>query len=90
MHSSTGKVQLHSDCAPANELENVEIIPPVELPAVEPVGSELNTPIDGKEGLDVEARLPLSPLTTLFVMTEIRDQNKGEDESLKHDTFYHP
>ena len=39
-----GKPQLHSECIPRKEMENTQVIPPVELPALEPVGTELLTP----------------------------------------------
>jgi hypothetical protein len=89
-HSDEGKPQLHSESVAAQEMENTEVIPPVELPALEPVGSELNTPKDGSMVPIEEWPLPLSPLTLLFAMTELRDERTGWSDSLKHETFYHP
>ncbi|KAF7852773.1 hypothetical protein EAF04_010892 [Stromatinia cepivora] len=40
-----GKVQLHGDSMEMRELQGKEVMAPVELPAREPVGSELLTPI---------------------------------------------
>jgi hypothetical protein len=85
------KAQLHADSAPAMEMENTEVH---ELPAVEPVGNELNTPMEAhmrEEDWPVSplGPLPLSPLPLLFAMSEMRDQRKG-DVSPRHDTFYHP
>lgn len=40
-----GKAQLHGDSMEMGELQGRELLPPVELPAREPVGSELLTPI---------------------------------------------
>jgi hypothetical protein len=88
--SSERKAQLHSDSVVAKELESTEIRPPVELPALEPVGPELNTPRDRKLDLAEEWQIPLSPLPLLFVMTEMRDERIGNSESPKHETFYHP
>ena len=89
-HSDEAKAQLHSESVPTRELENSEIIPPVELPALEPVGSELNTPRDGSMAPIEEWPLPLSPLPLLFAMTELRDEKAGRSDSPKHETFYHP
>jgi hypothetical protein len=67
-----------------------------ELPAVEPVGSELSTPIFARTREDVwpvspMTPMPLSPLPLLFAEAELRDQRKGVgDKSPKHNTFYHP
>jgi len=87
-----GKAQLHSECIPVKELENCEVLPPVELPALEPVGSELLTPRDAKLRDEDDwpmSPLPLSPLPLLFAMTELRDQRSGIDDSPRHETFYH-
>lgn len=90
MHSSQGgKAQLPAECVPVKELDGREIIPPVELPALEPVGSELSTPRDGKNPEEDWATLPMSPLRVMFVEAELRDQRKRLDEEPKHDTFYH-
>jgi hypothetical protein len=86
--SSQGKPQLHSDCVPVGELANTEVVRPVELPALEPVGPELNTPMESEKD-PVDWPLPLSPLTALFVASELRDERTGGDESPKHETFYH-
>jgi hypothetical protein len=70
------------------ELENREVH---ELPALEPVGSELNTPMEARmreEDWPVSP-MPLSPLPLLFAMSEMRDERAG-NVSPKHDTFYHP
>jgi hypothetical protein len=40
-----GKPQLHSECVEAKELESTEVH---ELPALEPVGNELNTPMEAR------------------------------------------
>ncbi|KAN0099315.1 hypothetical protein V8E51_013090 [Hyaloscypha variabilis] len=80
--------QLHSDCVWAKELESAEVH---ELPAIEPVGSELNTPMESRmreEDWPVST-LPLSPLPLLCAMTEMRDARAG-NMSPRHDTFYHP
>jgi len=84
--STQAKAQLHSESVEMRELENNEVH---ELPAAEPVGSELNTPRDG--GMDPidEWPLPLSPLPLLFAMTELRDERAGNNYSPKHDTYYH-
>lgn len=81
--------------APPGELECSEIH---ELPAREPVGSELNTPRDvlhqDGEGEDVvreEWPMPLSPLPLLFAMSELRDKRATvQNDPPKHKTFYHP
>jgi len=91
------KAQIHDEvaaeiAAPAE----VEVHEVYELPAVEPVGSELSTPIFARTQEDVwpvspMTPMPLSPLPLLFAMTELRDQRNGVgDKSPKHDTFYHP
>lgn len=87
---SQGKPQLHSECIPRKEMDNTEVIPPVELPALEPVGMELLTPRDETNKAEKDWPLPISPLPALFAMTEIRDERIGTDESPKHETFYHP
>ncbi|TVY83841.1 hypothetical protein LSUE1_G001618 [Lachnellula suecica] len=84
------KPQLHSECIPRKELDNTELVPPVELPALEPVGMELLTPREDKENSEREWPLPISPLPALFAMTEIRDERTGWSESPRHETFYHP
>jgi hypothetical protein len=87
LHSEQGKAQLHSDCVPAQELGSCEIY---ELPAVEPVGSELRTPRDeAMKESSKERPLPLSPLPLLFAMAELRDKRAGHNPP-KHNTFYHP
>jgi hypothetical protein len=88
--STEGKAQLHSDSVVVRELEDTEVRQPVELPAVEPVGSELNTPRDCKMDPIEKWPVPLSPLSVLFVLTEMRDERTGNNESPKHETFYHP
>lgn len=86
-HSTQGKAQLHSDCLPARELGSCEIH---ELPAVEPVGSELHTLRDEATAESRKERpLPLSPLPLLFAMAELRDKRAGHNPP-KHNTFYHP
>jgi hypothetical protein len=90
---SQGKPQLHSECIPRKEMENTEVIPPVppvELPALEPVGMELLTLRDETDKPEKEWPLPISPLPALFAMTEIRDERTGTTESPQHKTFYHP
>lgn len=86
--ASHGKAQLHSECIPRKEMDNTEIAPPVEMPALEPVGMELLTPRHETSKPD-EWPLPVSPIPALFAMTEIRDERSGANESPKHDTFYH-
>lgn len=86
------KAQLHADPAPSAEVEIYEVH---ELPAVEPVGSELSTPMKARmkddQPVSPMGTMPLSPLPLLFAMTEMRDQRNGVwDVSLRHDTFYHP
>ncbi|KAH6670684.1 hypothetical protein B0J14DRAFT_101000 [Halenospora varia] len=82
-----GKAQLHGECIVPQEVDNTEIIPPVELPALEPVGMELLTPRD--EAPEKEWPIPISPLPRLFAEAELRDQRMGAD-SPKHNTFYNP
>lgn len=89
-HSEETTTESQPEAIPTQELENSEIIPPAELPALEPVGSELNTPRDRSMAPIEEWPLPLSPLTLLFAMTELRDEKAGQSESPKHETFYHP
>jgi len=88
-HSSAlQKPQLHSDCVAALELENIEVH---EMPALEPVASELNTPMEARtrdEDWPISP-LPLSPLPLLFAMSEMRDDRAG-NASPRHETFYHP
>ncbi|CAG8953699.1 hypothetical protein HYFRA_00006588 [Hymenoscyphus fraxineus] len=84
-----GKAQLHSECIPVREMDNTEVIPPAELPALEPVGQELLSP-RGEAGSDKEWPLPISPLPALFAMTEIRDERMGVGEEPRHKTFYNP
>jgi hypothetical protein len=84
------KVQLHSECVPAVEAGTTEIY---EMPAVEPVGSELNTPMETRMRDDWPVSplrpMPLSPLSGLFAAVELRDQRNGGDVSPRHNTFYH-
>ena len=70
-----------------SQFSNAEVLPPLELPAIEPVGTELLAPSD-KQGK--EWSLPILPLPALFAMSEIRDERTGTDEGSKHETFYHP
>lgn len=87
------KPQLHSESMPAVEAQNTEIY---EMAAVEPVGNELNTPMEARMREDdwpvsPLGPMPLSPLPLLFVAAELRDQRNGVgDVSPRHDTFYHP
>ncbi len=88
------KAHLRAEVAAPVEAEVHEVH---ELPAVEPVGSELSTPIFARTREDVwpvspmTPAMPLSPLPQLFAEAELRDQRKGVgDKSPKHDTFYHP
>jgi hypothetical protein len=83
-----GKAMLHSQSVEPKEMENTEIIAPVELPALEPVGMELLTPRSATDNREKDWPLPVSPLPALFAMTEIRDERTGAD-SPKHNTFYH-
>jgi hypothetical protein len=83
-----GKAMLHGESLVPKEMENTEVIPPVELPALEPVGMELLTPRSATDNLEKDWPLPVSPLPALFAMTEIRDERTGAD-SPKHNTFYH-
>lgn len=94
-HSQPSKAQLHSDCIEAKELENSEVVMPAELPALEPVGSELSTPRDERTQCDEDwplpmSPLPMSPLPLLFAMSELRDERAGVKEGPKHETFYNP
>jgi hypothetical protein len=72
----------------ATEADNTEVY---ELPASEPVASELSTPIGpGMRDEDWPLTpLPLSPVALLFAQSEMRDQRLG-DRSPRHNTFYHP
>ncbi|TVY44037.1 hypothetical protein LSUB1_G002137 [Lachnellula subtilissima] len=79
-----GKPQLHSECIPRKEMENTQVIPPLE-----PVGMELLTPRDDTNRPEKEWSLPISPLPALFAMTEMRDERTGGDDSPRHETFYH-
>lgn len=76
------------------ELENSEVVMPAELPALEPVGSELSTPMDERKGFEddwpIPSPLPLSPLPLLFAACEWRDERAGVKEGPKHETYYHP
>jgi hypothetical protein len=83
-HSS----QSHSPDPPM-ELQTIE--PIHELPAAEPVGSELSTPMEARMRDDAwpVSPLPLSPLPLLFAMSELRDERVG-NVSPKHDTYYNP
>ncbi len=70
---------------------------PAELPALEPVASELSTPTGDvrMRGKDEEwsvpsTPLPLSPLPLLFAMSEWRDERAGVKEGPRHETYYHP
>lgn len=94
-HSQTEKPQLHSECVEAKELENSEVVMPAELPALEPVGSELSTPREERERCEEDwplpvSPLPLSPLPLLFAMSEMRDERAGVVEGPRHETYYHP
>lgn len=84
------KAQLHSESrrTMATEADNTEVY---ELPASEPVASELSTPIGpGMRDEDWPLTpLPLSPVALLFAQSEMRDQRLG-DRSPRHNTFYHP
>lgn len=92
----------HSPDQPVKVQLQPEILPPPvemdvheihELAAVEPVGSELNTPMEARMREDdwPISPMPLSPLPLLFAMTEMRDHRNGVvDVSPRHDTFYHP
>lgn len=85
-----GKPELHAESVEVVELPNTEIVHPVELPASEPVGSELSSPSDESFDSTEKWQLPLSPLTQLFAMSELRDLKRGVDENKKHDTYYNP
>ena len=66
---------------PPVEVANQEIH---ELPALEPVGTEMHTPRDTNVGGGKEEEekwpLPLSPLSFLFAMSELRDQRRELEE----------
>lgn len=85
--STRGNSQLHSESLEMRELETHEVH---ELPAVEPVGSELNTPRDGTMDPIEAWPLPITPLRAIFAMTEIRDERAGNNDSPTHDTYYNP
>jgi hypothetical protein len=74
-------------------LEELAVNEVHEMPALEPVGSELTTPNDtmpadetweGREGW----HLPVAPLPAIFATSELRDQRVVRALP-KHDTFYH-
>jgi len=71
-------------------MDNSEVVLPVELAALEPVGFELLTPRDETNNLAIDWSLPISPLPALFAMTEMRDERTGADDSPRNETFYHP
>jgi hypothetical protein len=85
--SPLAKAQFHSESVMHSELENSEVF---ELPAVEPVGSELSTLIDEEAIFIPGWQLPLSPLPLLFAMSELRDERGEHNAPPKHDTFYNP
>lgn len=65
--------------------------PVFELPTIEPVGSELNTPTEQTTNQTTEEwPLPLSPLGLLFTMAELRDIRAGNAEIPNHEVFYNP
>jgi hypothetical protein len=71
----------------ATEVDNT---PVYELPASEPVASELSTPIGPGMREDWPLTpLPLSPVALLFAESEMRD-HRLVDRSPRHNTFYHP
>jgi hypothetical protein len=71
--SKQGKSQLHSESVPAIELGTNEVY---ELAAAEPVGSDLTTP---RDRVAEDLPLPIFPLTSIFVMTEIQDDRAGNN-----------
>ena len=75
---------LPAEREPPRELENNEVY---ELAAAEPVGNELNTPMQNMGKKDWP--LPMTPLRTIFAMTELRDEREAK-ESQKHQTYYNP
>jgi hypothetical protein len=83
--STLGAAQLHSDCVMLSELEANEVF---ELPALEPVGSELSTAFDDGATSILDWPLPLSPLPLLFAMSELRDERGGYNNLPKHETYY--
>jgi hypothetical protein len=85
--SMQAKSQLQEEPVEMTELEHRPIY---ELPAAEPVGSELNTPRDGTMDPIEEWPLPISPLPAMFALAEIRDERAGNNNSPKHDTYYNP
>jgi len=72
-----------------SQFSNAEALPAFELQAIEPVGTELLTPSE-KQGEEWPLPLPISPLSLLFAMTEIRDERTRTEEGPKHETFYDP
>jgi hypothetical protein len=68
-----GKSQLYSESVPARKLGTKEVY---ELAAVEPVGSELTTP---RDWVAEDWPLPIFPLTSICVMTEIQDERAGNN-----------
>jgi ankyrin repeat protein len=56
---------------------------PAEMPAVEPVGSELYAPTEVWP-------LPLSPLPLLFAMSELRDEKAADRNSVMDDSHHRP
>jgi hypothetical protein len=79
--SITKKVQFDDSGFKRAKTYDYPTLPGVyELPAVEPVGSELNTPMEARMREDWPASpygpLPLSPLPLLFAMSELRDQRE--------------
>lgn len=64
--------RLRYECAHAKEQENIDVH---ELPALEPVGSELEAPMEAK--------------MLLFAMSEMRDK-RARSGLPSHDTFNHP
>ena len=82
--STETKSDVHPENFEMGELETHEVH---ELPAVEPVGSELNNSTDGTMKPE-EWPLPITPLRALFAMAEIRDERAGNNGSPQHDTYY--
>lgn len=85
-HPDSTSSQSPTNSAQAKELEANEIY---ELPAVEPVGSELSTPKNGEMDPKAEWPLPITPLRAMFAMTEIRDKRVGSSMARRHETYYH-
>ncbi len=74
-------------------LEELAVNEVHEMPALEPVGSELTTPKDtmpaGETGEGRERwHLPVGPSPAMFARSEWRDQRVVRALP-KHDTFYH-